>query len=185
MAVKGGAGKRRRPSRAEPDKDGDSVMFKRDTQILRILTAEGALVTDGKARKVAGQLISDELGGISVPVRTPIPTLEMRYLDRAPVKAGSEQMETSDAADPHTDSQWILLHTEEVFDAARDGLDPTLNAPMKQGFEAKNILAVLAGLFLIVCVMIAGLRADAGVDTAAAEQQRAEQTAPARIRTVE
>ena len=132
---------------------------KRNARELQILTNGGDLLIDRNALEVGDQLISDLQGGISVPLRPPIPTLEMRHLDRTPDKTGSIQLETNDAAAPATDSTWVLVTSHKTFDHAENGLDPTVNNPLRSTFNAKNLLAVMGAIFLIVCVVITGLRA--------------------------
>ena len=136
------------------------MLRKKNARELQILTAGGDLLIDRNALEVGDQLISDLQGGISVPLRPPIPTLEMKHLDRAPDKTGSIQLETNDAAAPSTDSEWVLVTAQEAFDAAHDGLDPTVQSPVKAAFNAKNLMAVIGGIFLLVSVLITGLRAD-------------------------
>ena len=92
-------------------------------QSLQLLVSDGSMEFDGRARKVASQLISDIEQGIAMPGRKmATPTYIHRELNRAPAKHDGVHFETVDPITVEYDSQFLNHDAVAVWDLARTDL---------------------------------------------------------------
>ena len=124
-------------------------------ETLQIMWKDGSLDVDPGAVKVASQMVSDPLGGLTLPVREPTDTYVHKELNRAPSKRSSVIFETADPIAPDFDSQFVLRDAPNIWEAAREGLDTEINSSRRFNQILQGIAVVVSSLCLIAALGVA------------------------------
>ena len=126
------------------------VKIQIEREPVQIKELGGGLHEDPRAIRVGSQFVSNIMGGVMGPLGEPTPTFEHRQVNRAPEPTGDTYFYDYDCIPAEADSQFVLVDSFEIWDAARQGLDMEQDGEKKRLNIIKAFAAVCCTLFLFV-----------------------------------